>query len=413
MVAIQRHTIRCGQGVAESNTHKWMFESDLETTEELIVLEPNKVGAEHGSFNAAVLTLLARRRGTGSIRLMCARSHWAAIGPLCGHPPEIVWESVSVISGVERQFFRKFILEAWAVLRALQRAKKTKADLLILSIFPNVLAFVLLLKRWFGGVRLRVILHCEVEALTVKEKLRMNREGFWAGLALVRLFDGTWPVFYILGERMKGRLLARFTDVRQFDAMRVLEHPYSFTRPKARARHDKFRVGFVGAGRIAKGIDEFFDLARSLNDIYSRLEFVVVGGVEKNAQRATEGVTVLAEVPGGLEPEKYAKEIGDLDCALFLYQQNYALTASGAVFDVINQRVEIWSLPNDYLSDLASEDSESGILFFRNLQEIERELRHRVNEKIGFKKYDYTGIRARHGVETGDEPVDACQGGRT
>ena len=168
----------------------------------------------------------------------------------------------------------------------------------------------------------------------------------------------------------------------------------------------------MGAGRIAKGIDEFFDLAKSLNDISSRLEFVVVGGVEKNAQRATEGVAVLAEVPGGLEPEEYAKEIGDLDCALFLYQQNYALTASGAVFDVINQRVEIWSLPNDYLSDLASEDSESGILFFRNVQEIEWELRRRVNEEIGFKKHDYAGIRARHGVEKGDEPVDACQAGR-
>ena len=160
----------------------------------------------------------------------------------------------------------------------------------------------------------------------------------------------------------------------------------------------------VGAGREIKGVAEFFSLARNLSEQVAagRLEFLIVGGLEDRCRRfANEWVRVLSDEVGGLSAEDYRRAVASLDSALFLYRQNYALTASGAVFDVVSEGVEILALRNHYLRDVAAQDTEGGIRFFDSVAEIEVEIRGRLEREPVHTRYDYARIKQLHsqGVE--------------
>jgi hypothetical protein len=154
----------------------------------------------------------------------------------------------------------------------------------------------------------------------------------------------------------------------------------------------------VGTGRIVRGIEDFFRLAESCADlIEGRLvEFIVVGGVERGASTAgREWVNVMAELPSGLDVNEFAAAIGRLDVAVLLNRSTYSFTASGSVFDIINEGVEIFSLPNSYIDDISRWDPEGGIKLFPDMRAIQDEIRDRLAKDRGFRRFTYSNIRAR------------------
>jgi hypothetical protein len=372
-------------------------------TTTLFVMDANKRGVEHLSFNTAMLRILsgaARERGYRLV-VVFERTHRDAVRSMLPAGSDFAWRDIPVIQGFDRTFVRKFVVEFAVVCRLLWRARRQGADVVLLSVFPNVLACVLLLKPLFRKVRLHVILHGELESLVMREKQPIYREGFWVKLALLRLFDGTWPKLYVLGEGIRARLIRRFPDALHLPKLRSAEHPYLFTEvaPRPPQRDAKIRVGFVGAGRIVKGIGEFFRLAESLSDQITAgtLEFVVIGGIEGNFPYAKDGwVRVLADEPGGLGVREFYQAIAGLDCALFLFRADYLFTASGTAFDVLNEGVEILSLQNHYLRDLAQNDSEGGITFCADIHAIETEIRRRLAAGEHFQRRTYPGIKRTH-----------------
>jgi len=110
---------------------------------------------------------------------------------------------------------------------------------------------------------------------------------------------------------------------------------------------------------------------------------------------------VLADRPVGLSGDAYDEEVRNLDCALFLYRQDYRLTASGAIFDVIGAGVQVLSLPNSYLRDVSESDTEGGIRFFDSLASIEAEIRAALGRGHRFPRYSHDGVRRKHSVEAG------------
>jgi hypothetical protein len=373
----------------------------------IFIVEANKQGVEHVSFNAAMLqALIAAAKERGSrVAFFCERAHRDAVLSLVAPQSELEWHEIPVVNGFERAFVKKFLVELIAVCRLLRRAKREGAELLLLSVFPNVLTCVLLLKRLFSDVRLHVILHGELESLVIEEKRPIYREGFWVRLALLRLFDGSWPSLYVLGEGIRSRLTRRFPEVPSLQKLRVIEHPYIFVKGAndPAPGNGKLRVGFVGAGRVIKGIDAFFRLAASLSDRVGsgELELVVVGGIERGYRYDKGGpVRVLSDEPGGLTVERFREAIASLDCAVFLFKADYLFTASGTVFDVLDAGVAILSLENRYLRDLARDDCEEGILFFQDLREIEMQIRKRLDSGARFPRREYPKIKWNHSAGT-------------
>jgi hypothetical protein len=369
----------------------------------LFIIDANKQGVEHVSFNAAMLKALlaaAQERGTAVV-LFCERTHRDALVsllPACGG---LEWHEISVVSGFDRTFVKKFVVELVTVCKLMFSARRAGADVLLLSLFPNVLACVQMLKWLFRGVRLHVILHGEVESLVIEEKQPMWREGFWVRLALLRLYDGRWPSLYVLSEGIRSRLMQQFPDAPHLQRLRVIEHPYIFAE---RAPHPvpgdgKLRVGFVGAGRVVKGIGAFFRLAESLSDRVrsAELEFAVIGGIEKSYRYDRNApVRVLSDKPGGLSVEEFRAAVASLDCAVFLFETDYLFTASGTVFDVLDAGVPILSLENRYLRDLARDDCEGGIRFFEDLRGIEMEISNRLDSGVRFPRRTYPKIKWNH-----------------
>lgn len=369
----------------------------------LFVVEANKTGSEHASFNSAVLCAL--RAGADSrpceIFLLCDGSHRKALLELQPDTAAINWRAIPVVSGLKRSFIRKFAVELVVTLGALLRARKRGATVVFLSVFPNVLPFLILTRRLFAAVPVHVFLHGELESLLIAEKQSIHREGFWVRLALLRLFKGEWPYLHVLGRGIRQRLLDLFPALTALRALKTIEHPYAFNRSEDVAAHNQgaLRVGFVGAGRRIKGIVDFFRIAESLSDHIAagRLQFALVGGLDHDVRDLDcKWVEVLGRDAVGIAAQDYRREITRLDCALFLFGTNYILTASGSAFDVINEGVEILSLKSEYMLDLAASDTEGGIKLFPTPADIGAEIRRRVEAGCRRGKFRYAAIKDRH-----------------
>jgi hypothetical protein len=371
----------------------------------LFIVEPNKQGSEHLSFNAAMLSIMIRAafEQDREAIFFCNATHRDRLQAQLSGEVSVTWRKIPVVNGLTRNFIKKFAVEVFVLFRILLEARRKGADVLLLSVFPNALACILLFKKLFRRVRLHVILHGELESLVIPEKWPVYREGFWVKLALLRAFDGSWPVFYVLGQGIRDRLLERFPAHTHLSGLRVIEHPFLFTsdRPDVYQKCRPYKVGFVGVGRLVKGIDVFFQLADVLSDCISAgtVELCVVGGIDKGVtQPIPRGVRILSNRPAGMGAKEFAHAIGELDHAVFLSRHNYLFTASGAVFDVLNQGVEIFSLENHYLRDLSRNDPEGGIKFFGDVREIELEIRSRLDTGASRPRTrrSYSQIKWRH-----------------
>lgn len=266
------------------------------------------------------------------------------------------------------------------------------------------------MRRLFQSVPVHIILHGEIESLLIPEKQTVNREGFWVKLALFRLYQGSWPYLYVLGSGIHDRLVDYFPDIAALRAISTIEHPYPFTEERSQdsSRPNARRIGFVGVGRRIKGVLDFYYLAESLSTHVANdaLEFVVVGGLESGVvPQNSAPVVVLAPHGAGLSTDEYEKAISELDCAVFLATQNYSLTASGSVFDIVNAGVEILTLRSPYLTDLSKLDVEGGIKFFANVKEIESEICRRIKHGWPDQLFRYPEIRRAHSSASLDNAI--------
>jgi hypothetical protein len=370
---------------------------------QLFVVEVNKSGVEHCFFNAAMLSALIAesRRGGVELILFAERTHREAIIAVLPAAAEVAWEPITVVSGFGRNFLKKFLVEVGVLSGVLRRARRSNASVVLLSMFANALALALFLRPLLRRIDLHMMLHCEVESLIIPEKQAVHREGFWTRMALFHFFKGGWPKLYLLGDGIRKRLLQRFPAIPRLQELRSIEHPYLFgPEPPAPAPHGrKLTVGFVGTGRVVKGINEFFELAETLSHYVDagKLEFVVIGGLEGGARGADRRwVQVLADRPAGLGVEAFSRAVASLDCAVFLYRQNYSFTASGAVFDVINAGTAILSLQNYYLSDLARLDVEGGMRFYPDVTALAGEIASWIDQGVAPRGFRYPQIREAH-----------------
>jgi hypothetical protein len=372
-------------------------------TKKIRLIEPNQADGGHASFNSAVIQMIAIFAAHLELEICvtCSKTHRKRLEETLPVDLPLSWSEIPVIDNYSRKFIKKLFQEVWNIIRVLWAAKADKSTVVILSTLPNALAAILFLRPFFQNVDLHIFLHSEVEAIFIKEKQSIKKLGFWASLALKRLYRGAWPKLYVLGSGIRSRLLAQLPQLKHLRNISAIEHPYIFQHSIAdNRRADRpLRIGFVGTGRAVKGIRQFCQLANELADeaTANRVEFVLIGGAERlHPQPDFTNVTVLASNASGLPTDQYFRAISELDSAVFLYQYDYRLTASGAAFDVIDHGIEILSLNNHYLKDLSINDPEGGIKFFSRIDEIANLLRQRISAGSRPQRYNYPRIRSLH-----------------
>jgi len=391
----------------------------------LLIAEPSRPGWGHASFNAAMIWALSKvaRAEGAEVTVYAERDHLLALKELLNAPHglsshEFSWQDIPVVDGFDRTFVRKFAAEISAVWKLMVRARAVGGNLVLLSVYPNTLACIMLLRPLFRDVRLHVILHGELESVLGPASRAVWKQGFWARLAILRLFRGSWPMIYVLGEGIRRRLLHSFPGCGALKSLRAIRHPYLFSRDRPRATVNRagYRIGFVGAGRVVKGVTAFFEIAATLRRHVEdgTMEFVIVGGLEGKVEgQSRRYVRVLSDRVAGLSASDYEREIERLDCAVMLSVQNYAFTASGSIFDAIDKGLEVFSLDNNYLGDLAALNVEGGIKFFKDVAALTEEIRRRVESGHGFARFRYPQIRAEYSADAecapGRELITALQ----
>lgn len=373
------------------------------------IVESNMVGGQHSGINTAVAAALLQIAEQHPLELHFwgERHQYETISAGLKNYRSITYHPITVIPGSSRQFIRKVLWETLNIYRILRVARRTDSTVLFLSVFAPSMVALMLLRPYFRAVKAHLILH-SLDGLLRQDKQRLTSYGLWNRISLLKLFDGSWPATYVLGEGIRSRLTSAFPEVSSLQGIKVIEHPFDFDNgppPKecgdVTGQGRLFRVGFVGGGRMDKGIDRFYRLGEMMSNLIAerKAEFVLVGALAVECgQLRSHLVKELHSPEEFVSSLQYQQEVGELDFAVFMLDERYSLTASSSVLDAISASTKILSLRNPYICDLSKEDVENGIVLFDNLVDMERYLR--MDIQAGTKEHPcFSEIKRRRSVE--------------
>lgn len=373
------------------------------------IVESNMVGGQHSGINTAVAAALLQIAEQHPLELHFwgEKHQYETISAGLSNYRAITYHPITVIPGSSRRFIRKVLWETLNIFRILRVARRTDSTVLLLSVFAPSMVALMLLRSYFRAVKTHLILH-SLDGLLRQDKQRLTSYGLWNRLSLLHLYDGIWPATYVLGNGIKSRLTGAFPKVSSLQDIKVIEHPFDFGNDRATeecrdvtGQGRPFRVGFVGGGRMDKGIDRFYLLGEMMSNLIAerKVEFVLVGALAvESSQLRSHLVKELHSPKEFVSPLQYQQEVGELDFAVFMLDKRYSLTASSSVLDAIAASTKILSLWNPYVYDLSKEDVENGIVLFDNLADMERYLR--MDIQAGTKERPcFSEIKRRRSVE--------------
>lgn len=209
----------------------------------------------------------------------------------------------------------------------------------------------------------------------------------------------------LLGDSIRKNLSTLFPH--NISRYSVINHPYFFKKDiKLKAENEILNLGVVGVVSKEKGIDDFFVLTENLrkNVENKEIKLSVIGLHNYNAADYPL-VNFIAPKGEKLSTDLFNMEIEKLDAVLFFYNSNmYKLTASGAIFDAINNKKRIICLDNDYFRSVL-DGSNIGIIC-NNIDEMKNLIHKIVSGKTNFyvtdkdfeqiqSRYDYKNILLR------------------
>ena len=151
-------------------------------------------------------------------------------------------------------------------------------------------------------------------------------------------------------------------------------------------------VGVVGTVRENKWLSSIMELGNNIKSI-PHISFSAVGRVYcKEAQLVEAGINIVKDSNTRfLSRAEMNHAISKLDYVLFLYPVgSYKYTASGALFDAIDNEKQILALKNDYFNDVFNYCPELGSLF-NNIQELTEFIKE-LNDS-NKKRIDYENIK--------------------
>ena len=323
----------------------------------ILAFEMTWAGVAHAPINAAMLQVVGRALPAHTVRVHADPTHLRELAgdPALSAMPRLERVPVSpsrryefqtqIVSG--RRFAREF-----AIIRcALRRVPRGEPVLLLLlSATPTAIWAAALAARLHGlgptGVAgVHVALHGNLnEAIGWRPRNPLTRR-FDLAETLQASAPGPLGVptrFIVFETHIRDRMkdfapeAARRTD--------VVPHPVSLgdIPEGANVYHplsDPIRIGFVGQGTHAKGIDVFLDVAARVKARHpGRVAFHLIGSM-RAAKDDTDAAAVLEEPPGldaALTREIFVTRLARLHYVLLPFRTGYYdLSASGGLVDAV------------------------------------------------------------------------------
>ncbi len=124
------------------------------------------------------------------------------------------------------------------------------------------------------------------------------------------------------------------------------------------------KLGYIGGFRDSKGTKMFMELSKFFHDD-NKIEFRFIGNVQGNQKELEASGVVIPQGIGSffIQREDMYRHIKQLDYVLFCFPPDgYKFTASGSLFDAIDNEIPILSLKNDYFEGMFHDFGDFGYL---------------------------------------------------
>ncbi|WP_223584155.1 hypothetical protein [Sphingobacterium sp. GVS05A] len=216
--------------------------------------------------------------------------------------------------------------------------------------------FAVFLKIILRMLETEVYVVCHGELGYLFSTYRITSPLYWYSSFLKPFFRGTLPKnlkLIILGPSIVQNFTRHYPNLT--GNIVTMHHPYIFNEslPKVNKRGVMTRFGWVGVATQAKGFKIFDEISHYFSEKYPEQFSAHLIGWHNFETDEYPWIKFASGPNVFLDRNEFDKEVGILDYILFFYDnRHYQFTASGAIFDAIQQDKFIIALRNDYFESV-------------------------------------------------------------
>lgn len=243
----------------------------------------------------------------------------------------------------------------------------------------------------------KVVLMChgEMEYLTNGVKINVISDYF-----LKRFLSKSFKLsrslyFCVLGEHIKKNLKILLPQ-HVSDKFLFFNHSHVFKTiaQKNKIISSEVNIGLVGTVRSNKWLSSIIELGQKIKDS-PHINFTAIGRVYCDVQTLHDvGINIVNESDSRfLSRNEMDNAISKLDYVVFLYpKESYKFTASGALFDAIDQEKQILALKNDYFNSIFKHCPQIGKLF-NNIEELSNYIKSLNTNQSSSLDFEYVKLK--------------------
>lgn len=298
-------------------------------------------------------------------------------------------------TGIEKngkyQLLAKYLYSAFTSLRSLYVNRNNGVVIFHNNNFILLYAFIFLAKR-IKKVKIVIFCHGELGILTdLSNNGKLVRiERYILRKCLIQKYIPDNLNFIVLGDSILNEIQKQLPEKNKA-CFFSLDHPYLFTEccfhdMQCNSSFSVVKLGVIGLTNKSKGLNEFIELAKYIQQNRLPIQLIHIGEIIYDISILESlGVKVVKRINGELDRDSYIRNIKEVDYTLFLYpKESYKLTASGAIFEAINQNKPIISLNNSFFEYIFDKTDSIGYLY----SDLET-LKNKLIELIDLPKSEY------------------------
>jgi hypothetical protein len=184
--------------------------------------------------------------------------------------------------------------------------------------------------------RIVFICHGELEGL---KNIRSNilSQSFWTARLLRNIDKNSYVL--LMDERVY-RNACRCLKIKNMKQCILFQHPFIFggTVQKGSRAKKQIRIGFPGVASMQKRSHCLYDVAARLEKLITskKLSLEFAGKVNRDVRNLSNGLVAMKDSDALLSDKEYVHALSSLDVFVLFYgDDDYSLTTSGAVFDIL------------------------------------------------------------------------------
>jgi hypothetical protein len=239
---------------------------------------------------------------------------------------------------------------------------KKPSMVLVLSASP-LAKYILFLMNTMLRCQIVFVCHGELEGLKNIHSSIFS-QSFWTARLLGKISRTSYVL--IMDERVY-RNACRCLNINTLKQCILFRHPFIFdgTVRKSSRLKKQIRIGFPGVASLQKRSQYLYDVAARLEKLIAskKLSLEFTGKVNRDVRDCSNRLVVMKDSDALLSDKEYSKALSSLDMFVLFYgDDDYSLTASGAVFDILVFEKPVIALDCELMREFFATYGEIGVL---------------------------------------------------